>query len=145
MGKEQGRGRGRFYPARWPRQPATPAPRQSVRFATRLPRSPSGGAAAPAEASAPGPCRGLGRLRLPSAAHPWPRATHLTGPRLQSGVRPPAAAHPAPPGPGDPPRLPSASVGAGGRSPVARERGWKYAGLSPRTPEDITPAGGWRR
>lgn len=32
-----------------------------------------------------------------------------------------------------------------GRRLLAGERSWKYAGLSPRTPEDITPAGGWRR
>lgn len=117
----------------------------SVRFAAPLPRSLARGAADPAEASATGPRRGLGRLCLPSTAHPWPRATRLAGPRLRSGVRPAAAAHPAPSGPGGPPLPSSASLGAGGRSPVAREQGCKYAGLSPRTPEDITPAGGWRR
>lgn len=92
---------------------------------------------APAEASA---------VCVPSAAHPWPRATRLAGPRLGSGVRPAvAAAH----------RLlrdsrarlcvPRPRSKPGSLSLLAREPGWKYAGLPPRTPEDITPAGGWRR
>lgn len=50
---------------------------------------------------------------VPTAAHPWPRATRLSGPRLGSGVHPAAAAHSAPSGPGGPPLPPSSALWAG--------------------------------
>lgn len=88
-------GRGRPCPAQWPKQPATPASRWSVRFALWLPRDPAGGAAAPAEASAPGPRRGRGRLRprrCPSLAarHP-PRRPMPWGRRPPGRRRPPGS------------------------------------------------------
>lgn len=89
------------------------------------------------------PRRGLGRLRplrCPSlaASHPPRRPT----PWVQ---RPPGRRRqPAPPGPGGPPlpRRPGAAPGAGRsrpESPAGSTQGCA------RTPEDITPARGWRR
>lgn len=105
-------GSGRPCLARRPRRPATPAPRQSVRWAARPPRSPARGAAAPARGLRAGPRRGLGRLRplrCPSlaASHPLRRPT----PGVQ---RPPGRRRqPAPPGPGGPPCLPRPGAAPG--------------------------------
>lgn len=145
LGREQGRGeaapaprggRGSRRPPRRVSLSASPPGCPAVRLgAPQPPRRPS--RLAPTEASAASVSP---PLPIPGRAPPASQA-HAFGP---------ASARSPPPtrllrDPGARLGCPRPCWGAGGRSPVARERGWKYAGLSPRTPEDITPAGGWRR
>lgn len=128
-----------------------PAPRQSVRQSPRgcsaAPQSRWGGRGGkglrlPARAFAPGPAE-ASAAGVPSAAHPWPRATPFAGPRRGSSVLPAAAASRLlrDRGPPLPPR-PGAGRRTGGSRPRAR-LAVRRAGCS-RTPEGIARAGGGR-
>lgn len=87
------------------------------------PAAPLGGPRLPPGASAPGPAEAEAAAAcVPSAAHPWPRATRFAGPRLGSSVLPAAAASRLLRGPG-------ARPASRGRAPH-RGPGWKYAGCS---------------
>lgn len=92
--------------------------RQSVGLLGRH-AAPLGGAAAPARASAPGPAEASAAC-VPSAAHPWPRATLLAGPRLGSRVLPAAAARRLLRDAGARPCLPRPRAAPGARLEVRR-------------------------
>lgn len=142
-GKGARAGRGRLCPAQWRRQPAAPAPRQSVRFAAPLSRSPAGGAATRRGLHAWPPRR---PRPPPSVPLPIPGRAPPAG---QAHAFWPASARPPPPtrllrDPGPASAFPR-GPGSGARSPLAESGAGSTQGFPPRTPEDITPAGGWRR